>query len=326
MEAVSAQSGPLADVWTRIDAGEMDDAVTLLRNLLKQQPADGHLHALIGVCKAQQGQVDEAIKSLETAVILSPGDPVVELKLAGALLQAGRTEQASWRAQRVLEANPDNEDAKGLLAHIRTNPAPAVTAPAPAIAAPPVARVVETPAAVPSPPVAQAAGVVPVPTLAAAAPAFPAPAVVAPPAPGAYPFHTPTPVAAEPPALGLRLLRGLGWGLLYSQVWTVFAMVVVLFVSLLTTKVALAIIAFLVLGFMNMAFHGGMGMLIGAVAALMNADEDTGGWIGMSVGFLILLIGVMYGFLFLWSVFFYIGLGRWVGRSVAAHVQKPVAA
>jgi hypothetical protein len=325
MEAASAQSGPLAEVWTRIDAGEMDDAVSLLRNLLKQQPADGHLHALIGVCKAQQGQMDEAIKSLETAVILSPGDPVVELKLAGALLQAGRTEQASWRAQRVLEADPDNEDAKGLLAHIRTNPAPAVSAPAPAVAAPPVARLVETPAAVPPPPAAQAAGVVPVPPSAAVALPFPAPAV-AQPAAQAYPFHAPTPVAAEPPSLGLRLLRGLGWGLLYSQVWTVFAMVVVLFVSLLTTKVALAIIAFLVLGFMNLAFHGGMGMLIGAVAALMNADEDTGGWIGMSVGFLILLIGVMYGFLFFWSVFFYIGLGRWVGRSVAAHIQKPVNA
>lgn len=308
MEAVSAQSGPLAEVWARIDAGEMDDAVTLLRNLLKQQPADGHLHALIGVCKSQQGLLDEAIKSLETAVILSAGDPVVELKLAGALLQAGRTDQAIWRAQRVLEADPNNQDAKGLLAHIRANPGPPVSNSAPAV---------ETPVPRPAPPV-------PAPPAAAATSPFPSPALGTQPTPQGYPFHAPTPMRAEPPQLGLRLLRGLGWGLIYSQVWTVFAMVVVLFVALLATKVAVAMIAFLVLGFMNMAFHGVMGMLIGGVSALMNADEDTGGWIGMSVGFLILLIGVVFGFLFFWSVFFYIGLGRWVGRSVAAHVQKPI--
>jgi hypothetical protein len=46
----------------------------------------------------------------------------------------------------------------------------------------------------------------------------------------------------------------------------------------------------------------------------------------MSVGFLILLCGLFAGMLAMWAGVFYLFVGRWIGRSVAERVQKPVAA
>lgn len=300
MEAVSTSTGPLADVWTRIDAGQFDDAATLLRSLLKQQPSDGHLHALLGVCSAQQGKLDEAVASLETAVLLSPDDPVVECKLAGALLQSGKTEKAMWRLNRVLEADPSNEEAQQLLAHAR---AAQPTPPSPGPPVPPQA-----------------------PDLAPVHPSPPGAAARPMPGPPPAAVYQAVPQYAASPGLGLRIGRGLGWGLLYAQTWTLVTMFSVGLISLFVTKVEMAILVFLVMGVLNALFHSSMGMLIGGIAAFMNADEDTGGWIGISVGLLILLIGLFFGFLALWSVFFYIFVGRWIGRSVAARVQKPVGA
>src|SRR5205085_9661587 len=91
-----------------------------------------------------------------------------------------------------------------------------------------------------------------------------------------------------------------------------------LLISLFTTRVEHAILVFLVLAALTTLFHSSMGALTGLAAGLLNADEDLGGWVGMSVGFLILLIGVRFGFLAFWSILFYIGIGRWIGRSVAA--------
>jgi hypothetical protein len=114
-------------------------------------------------------------------------------------------------------------------------------------------------------------------------------------------------------------------GLLYGQTWTVFSLFGALMISLFTKRVEHAVIAFLVLSALTVLFHSAMGLLTGLVIALLNADEDAGAWVGTSVGFLILLIGLRVGFLAFCGVVFYILMGRWVGRSVAARVQRPVA-
>ncbi len=299
MEAVSTSPAPLAEIMSRMEAGEVDGALSLLAPIVRERPSDGQAHTLIGICQAQQGNLSAAIKSLETALLLSP-DPVIEAKLAVALYHAGRIDQARWRVTRVLEADPENEEARQLWAHLQAPPAPQPVAPAP-----------------PPPPRAPT-----MPHASAAAPSYP-PGMAAgpPPLQGAQG----APAYGSAPGVGLRLLRGFGWGLLYCQVWTVFSLLGALVISLFTSRIELAIIAFLILAALSTMFHSAMGVLTGVVVALMNADEDMGAWIGASVGLLILLIGIQFGFLAFWSVVFYLLVGRWIGKSVAARVQKPTA-
>jgi hypothetical protein len=298
MEAVSAAPASVEDALSHLQAGRKDEALPLIQALVRSNPSDGHVHALMGICQAQHGDLESAVKSLETAALLNPNDPAVEYNLAHALFQVGRKDQARWRLTRLLENDPENQDAKLLLAHLQQSPPPA------------------PPAAVPNP--------------ATVAPAVAAQVVSSP----AQSQRTPTGVLGRPfdgqrveplaPPLPLRLMRGAGWGALYAQIWTVFSLFWIFLASLMTTRLEVAIIAFVVMSAFVAGFHGMMGALTGIVAALMNADEDMGGWIGMSVGLLILLIGVASGFLAFWAVFLYLFMGRWIGRSVAVLVQKPI--
>jgi hypothetical protein len=280
---------------SRVEAGQVDDALSILRTLVQRTPADGHAHALLGVCHAQQGNLDAAVKSLETAALLNPGDPAVEYNLACGLFQVGRLDQAQWRVNRLLENDPRHEDAKALLTHVQH------------------ARAVAT---------AKASGA------GALQPSAPAPRAAAPQRTVGrpQPSQRPDELLTGHPGIGCRLLRGLGWGLLYCQVWTVVSLLGAVVASLFTTKVEHAIVAFLVLGLMTTLFHSAMGLLTGVLVAVLNADEDAGAWVGMSVGFLILLCGLFAGMLAMWAGVFYLFVGRWIGRSVAERVQKPVAA
>jgi len=294
MEAVLTPTAPLDDAMSRLQAGSVDDALAILRAHIQRSPSDGHAHALIGICYAQQGSLDAAVKSLETAAILNPQDAAVEYNLANALFQVGRIDQAKWRLTRLLEDDPAHEEAKLLLTHIQRQSAPVARPAGPALPQ----------RAQPGPVTSRQPG--------------PRTAV-----PG-YQARAATPAWGDAPGLGLRLLRGAGWGLLYAQSWTVFSLFGAIMISLLTTKVEHAVIAFLVLCTISLLFHSAMGLLTGIVSALLNADDDGGGWVGMCVGFLILLVGLRAGFLAMWAVVFYIFMGRWIGRSVAARIQKPV--
>src|SRR5262249_46374431 len=66
MQAVSIPDASLDDALSRIQAGDIDAALAILRDLVQRNPSEGHAHALIGVCLAQQGDLDGAVKSLET--------------------------------------------------------------------------------------------------------------------------------------------------------------------------------------------------------------------------------------------------------------------
>jgi hypothetical protein len=295
MEAVSTPSGSLADAMSQVEAGQVDDALTTLRALIQRTPSDGHAHALIGVCHAQQGNLEASVKALETAALLNPGDPAVEYNLACALFQVGRLDQAHWRVTRILETDPEHADAKALLPHVQR---------ARAIAAAPAPGAVQRPEA--------ASGF-----RTSGAPQ---------PLGRSLPGGAPDLELTGSPGMGRRLLRGVGWGLLYSLWWTVFSLIGAFLLSLFATKVEHAVIAFALMGVMATLFHSAMGALAGVVTALLNADEDGGAWVGGSVGFLILLIGLFAGLLAMWAIVFYIGTGISIGRAIAFRVQKPVAA
>jgi hypothetical protein len=275
--------------------GKMDDALSILRAYVRSSPSDGHGHALIGICLAQQGNLDGAVKSLETAALLNPQDAAVEYNLANALFQVGRHDQAKWRLTRIIEDDPEHQDARLLLTHIQRLTAAASTPAAPALAQRQVAI-----AGAGRHGSRQTASL------------------------GPNSSHFAPELTGEP-SMGLRLLRGLGWGLVYSLWWTGFSLIGAFVLSLFTTKVEHAIVAFLVMCVLSALFHSAMGMLTGVVAALLNADEDAGAWVGACVGFLILLVGLFFGFLAMWAVVFYIFMGRFIGRSIAARVQRPVA-
>jgi hypothetical protein len=286
MEAVSATHSSLEDAMALLQAGRVDEALDICRELVRSDASDSNAHALIGVCHAQKGDMDACVKCLETAALLNPSDPTIQYNLANALFQLGRIDKATYRLSRILEDDPEHPDAKLLLAHIQQQNV------AVARAVPPGAAQAARPAVRPAPTVRQ-------------------------------------PAASEeylPPSMGLRVLRGLGWGLLYCQTWTVFSLFAVAFLSLMATKVEHAIIAFVVMCLLTAGFHSAMGLLMGIVVALLNADEDGGGWVGASVGFLILIIGVKFGFLAMWGVVFYLLFGWYIGKAVGYRVSKPVGA
>lgn len=271
----------------RIEAGQVDDALAILRSQLQRLPSDGHAHALVGICHAQQGNLEASVKSLETAAILNPGDPAVEYNLACALFQIGRTDQARWRLTRILESDPENQEARQLLAHVQRPTAPAAPAAAPAAPGRATAPAARYPAAHRSPSES---------------------------------------TAIVWPGLGLRMLRGTGWGLLYSLWWTVFSLCGAFLLSLFATKVAVAIVAFALMAVMTTVFHSAMGILTGLLVAVLNVDHDAGAWVGFGVGILILVLGMLVGMLAFWAVAFYICSGWLIGRAIADRVQRPLTA
>ncbi|MGV3719413.1 MAG: tetratricopeptide repeat protein [Actinomycetota bacterium] len=295
MEAVSATTASLDAAASCMQDGKLDEALSILRAYVQRSPSDGHGHALIGICLAQQGNLDGSVKSLETAALLNPHDEAVEYNLANALFQVGRHDQAKWRLTRIIEDNPEHQDAKLLLTHIQRLTAAAGAPPKPALA--------QTQA------IATGAGGYGARQAACL---------------GAATSHF-APELTGAPSVGLRLLRGVGWGLAYSLWWTGFSLIGAFILSLFTTKVEHAVLAFLVMCVLSTLFHSAMGMLTGVVTALLNADEDAGAWVGACVGFFILLVGLVFGFLAMWAVVFYIFMGRFIGRSIAVRVQRPVA-
>ncbi len=288
MEAISIPNGSTADAMAHIEAGQFDDALAILRSLIQRMPSDGQVHALVGICHAQQGNLDAAVKSLETAAVLSPRDPAVEYNLACALFQVGRLDQARWRLGRILEAEPDHEDAKSLLSYMQRSSAAAAAAPAQGAAAISAHTTAPRSAAV------------------------------------RQPGRSSVPEAYGAPTVGRRFLRGIGWGFVYSLWWTALSLIGAVLLSLFATRVAHAIIAFAVLAVLTTLFHSAMGVLTGLLVAAFDADEDTGSWLGLGVGFVILVIGVPLGFLSFGAVVFYLCTGKLIGRAVGARVQCPV--
>src|SRR5262249_7081257 len=133
---------------------------------------------------------------------------------------------------------------------------------------------------------------------------------------------------ANEPSAGTRIARGLGWGILYGQCWTLwfaFRLMMAASMSSSSDSLALAIAVLLVIAAVGCAFLGGLaGLLIGA----MNATEDIGAGIGIVIGLGLMgvqyLIGLRTGLGLILGFFFALALGRFVGSGIANKINQTV--
>ncbi len=74
-------------------------------------PKNARAHALLGTLQSKDGDHENAIKSLETAVALAQDNIDIRYNLALAYEVAGRKEEAKVQYQKVLDANPNHQEA-----------------------------------------------------------------------------------------------------------------------------------------------------------------------------------------------------------------------
>ena len=170
----------------------------------------------------------------------------------------------------------------------------------------------------------------------------PAPTPAAEPAPVATAVTAPASVAASPgafaapeaapylpvmegtrPGPARRIVRGMLWGLLYGQWWTLWT-IISTFLWHFDSIDGKAIFFFLTMGVVYAFF----GSLAGLIIGMSNAAHATGMAIGVGVGILVCLLEMLLtrNFGSLINLVFYYFTGRYVGLGITGRVQQPVPA
>ncbi|MBA3918011.1 MAG: hypothetical protein C0516_05425 [Gemmatimonas sp.] len=204
---------PLANELRK--AGDLSQAIALCREHLPKQPGHMSGYIVFGQALYETGELDEARGVFEQALALDP-ENLIALRHLGDIARRQDQPQVARRwYERVLEADPRNDDIAAQLASLAT-PTPSVAAiPAPASFTPVVPMAAfGTPAlgsapvpagSVPAPSMPTPASFTPIdlaaiPTPVTAAPAIPTPVVAAPaiPTPVSAAPAIPTPVSAAP--------------------------------------------------------------------------------------------------------------------------------
>jgi hypothetical protein len=161
------------------------------------------------------------------------------------------------------------------------------------------------------------------------APIAPLPAALAPPTPisaAAVPLAPASPTPAlpfdgVPPGLVRRVLRGMGWGVLYGQWWTLWTLLSMFIWG--HGSFSARIVIYLIVMAVVFGFFGSVtGVIIGA----LNASENTGTGIGIGMGILLCVLEVLLARSAggLVNLFFYFFTGRYVGRGITGRVQQPL--
>jgi protein O-GlcNAc transferase len=87
-------------------SGQFAEAERLYLAALQANPADGKALHLLGVLRAQQGRLEEALAGIQAARLYLPNDPEVLLNRANVLKSLGRAEEALEEYERALKLRP----------------------------------------------------------------------------------------------------------------------------------------------------------------------------------------------------------------------------
>jgi hypothetical protein len=120
------------------------------------------------------------------------------------------------------------------------------------------------------------------------------------------------------PGIGRRLVRGLLWGAIYGQWWTLFAIISPFIWGHGSFDLGVTMLYLVVYGF--------FGSLTGLIIGAFNASMGTGVALGVGVGLLLCALEALLsrdsGALI--KVIFYFFTGRFVGAGITWRVQQPV--
>ncbi len=94
----------------------IERAFEMLREAVElTQRRDGYIVDSLGWAHFRLGQYDEAVRELEAAVELKPGDPVINDHLGDAYWKVGRTREARFQMEHARDLKPEPEDLARIL-------------------------------------------------------------------------------------------------------------------------------------------------------------------------------------------------------------------
>src|SRR5262245_294759 len=104
---------PLANEYRK--AGDLDQAIFICREYLPQQPGHMSGHIVYGQALYEQNRFEESRHVFETALSLDPENLIALRHLGDIARQGGDSRAARGWYQRVLEADPRNEEIAQLM-------------------------------------------------------------------------------------------------------------------------------------------------------------------------------------------------------------------
>src|SRR3954465_14130137 len=132
---------PLANEYRKV--GDFDQAIFICQEYLPQQPGHMSGHIVFGQALFEAKRLSEAKTVFETALSLDPENLIALRHLADISRDLGDFDTAKTWYERVLQADPRNEEIAAIMASMSPPPPPAVSSPsaptavAPAASSPP---------------------------------------------------------------------------------------------------------------------------------------------------------------------------------------------
>lgn len=109
--------------YTWAEHGEhLAEARKMIEEAVRAQPNDGAITDSLGYVMLRQGDVADAVRTLERATELTPDDPTVNAHLGDAYAAAGRTLEAGYQWRRALTLHPEPAEAERLKAKLEVPP------------------------------------------------------------------------------------------------------------------------------------------------------------------------------------------------------------
>ena len=102
-----------------LQSGSSEQAIHLLEEAMREDPADIEPRELLGIAYAAKGDYPRSIEILETAVRLRPNNASILYNLGTAYRKAVQIDKAADAFQNVLKLDPNHTSAKGALRSIR---------------------------------------------------------------------------------------------------------------------------------------------------------------------------------------------------------------
>ena len=102
--------------------GAVDQARELYQRAITRDPNSVDVATNLGVLEAREGHVREAVKLWKGAFQRAPGRSGIGMNIAKAFCGAGQVDEARSFVLRVLDFNPDLDEAKRLLQHLNRTP------------------------------------------------------------------------------------------------------------------------------------------------------------------------------------------------------------
>ncbi len=100
----------------------LDEARRMIEEAARAQPNDGAIVDSLGYVQLRQGDIADAVRTLEHATELVPDDPTVNAHLGDAYAAAGRQLEAGYQWRRALTLHPEAAEAERLKAKLEVPP------------------------------------------------------------------------------------------------------------------------------------------------------------------------------------------------------------